>query len=338
MPLPSSVRSLLPLLIGLVVGGVGVTMFSDSLPGREGSPEERANKLEIELKRAQTRVAALEAASTARPPEGFLAKITGRDDGEEERERRRVAKDSARRIFEDLRDGRPVNPEEIFRVTQPMIRDLAPLFDRMRRKALHEAIDSTAGEMARKYGLTPQQQELLRQWSTKRAEEEAKRWTELVGNENTRLEDLVRASQRVEPDDGLDAFMPGVLSADKLAAFRAERLAQRVKRVEQEADAKVQRLDAIVSLDETQRDQVFGIMARSSRAYDPSMVLEGSRGEIGPTPGGDPKAAMLSVLRPDQRARYDAERQRRRDEAAKEMESIGLALPPNWETLGNDFP
>jgi hypothetical protein len=110
-------------------------------------------------------------------------------------------------------------------------------------------------------------------------------------------------------------------------------MTERVQRVEHEADAMVQRLDAIVTLDESQRDQVFGIMARGSKEYVPTMVLEGARGEIVPTTGGDRQTAMLNVLNPDQRAAFELERQRRREAAAKDMEAMGLTLPANWEML-----
>lgn len=335
MSLPPAIRSLIPLVIGLAVGVVGASLFHDSMPGAEGSPEERAQKLELELKRAQNRIAALEAAS-AQPREGrsIVERITG---GGDAHEGRRTLTDGARRIAEDLRAGRPVNPDDIFRAGQPLMRDLAPLFDRMRVRSQQQVIDSMAGEFARKYNLAPPQQELLKQWFAKKSAEEAKRWSEMITREGTRLEDVMRASQDVRPDQGLDDFMPSILSSDKLAQFQAERLAERVQRVEREADAKVQRLDGIVGLDEGQRDQVFGIMARSSREYDPKMVLEGSKGEIGPTPSGNPQAAMLAVLRPEQRTAYEAERQRRRDEAAKDMAAIGLALPADWEMLEDDF-
>lgn len=336
MSLPSSLRSLLPLLIGLVVGGVGVTMFSDSLPGAKGSPEEIAQLLEMELKRAQNRIASLEArAAPPRESRTIFERLAGAsDDAAEERQ---ALADNARRIAEDIRAGRPVNPDDIFRVAQPSMRTLAPLFDRMRIKAQREVIDSMTGELARKYQLAPAQQELLKQWFEKKSEEESKRWNELIARDGTRLQDVMRATQNVRPDEGLDAFMPGILSADQLAAFRAERLAERGQRVEREADMKVQRLDALVGLDEAQRDQVFGITARNSKEYDPAMVLEGARGEIAPTPTGDPQAAILAVLRPDQRARYEEERNRRRDQAAKDMAEIGLALPPDWEMFDDDF-
>ena len=99
---------------------------------------------------------------------------------------------------------------------------------------------------------------------------------------------------------------------------------------------KVQRLDTIVGLDDTQRDQVFGIMARGSRDYDPGMKLEGIGGDIGKTPAGDRQQAMLSVLRPEQKEAYEATRQKRREQAAEEMQTLGLSLPPEWDLL-DDF-
>ena len=76
MPLPHSIRALLPLVIGLVVGGVGATLFLESMPGGEGSPEARANKLEQELKQANNRIAALEAThSEVHEPRGVLGRI-----------------------------------------------------------------------------------------------------------------------------------------------------------------------------------------------------------------------------------------------------------------------
>ncbi|MCX6873440.1 MAG: hypothetical protein NTW21_06480 [Verrucomicrobia bacterium] len=310
---------MIPLVVGLAVGGVGATLFLQSLPGAAGSPEERASRLEVELKRAENRIAALEAAD----PQG--------------RRRRpgRTFADGARNIAEDIREGRAVSPDDIFRASQPLLRDLAPLFDRMRVRQQQQMIDSMTGELARKYTLTPQQQEALKQWFGQKATAEAKRFSDLVGQDGTRLEDLMRASRDVRPDEGLDPFMAGLLSGDKLTAFKTERMAQRAERVQQEADMRVERLDAVVNLDDAQREQVFGIMARSSRDYDPAMRLEGGTGEIGATPAGARQEAMLGVLTPAQRAVYQAEQQRRREEASKDLEAIGLTLPADWDMFND---
>lgn len=321
MNLAQAIRPLLPLVIGLAVGGVGATLFQQSMPGAAGSPEERARKLEVELHRAQNRIATLEAANprAARRPGRTFA-------------------DGARNLAEDIREGRPVSPDDIFRATQPLLRDLAPLFDRMRVKQQQQMIERMTGELARKYDLTTQQQESLKQWFGQKAQDDAKRWNDLIAQDGTRLEDLMRASRDVRPDDGLDAFMENTLSGDKLTAFKTERMAARAERVQQDADTRVQRLDAIVKLDDAQRDQVFGIMARGSRDYDPAMKLEGVGGAIDAPAAGNRQQAMLSVLRADQRTAYEAAQQTRRDAAAKDLEAMGLTLPATWDPLDdNDF-
>lgn len=307
---------MIPLVIGLLVGGVGVTLFQDSMPGAEGSAKERANKLEGELKSAQNRITALEAAD----PQG-------------RRRPGRTFADGARRIGEDIREGKPVSPDDIFRASQPLMRDLSPLLDRMRIRQQKQLVDSKVGELARKYDLTPAQQESLKQWFDQKAEDDSKCYNDLVLQDGTRLQDLMKASMETRPDEGLDDFMAKTLSGEKLATFQTERMAERANQVQQEADRRVQRLDNIVTLDDKQRDQVFGIMARNSKHYDPAMALEGGVGDIQNVSGGSPREAVLSVLRPDQRAAYETEQQHRREEAQKDMEAIGLTLPPDWEML-----
>ena len=78
-------------------------------------------------------------------------------------------------------------------------------------------------------------------------------------------------------------------------------------------------------------------MARNSKEYDPRMTFESGSGAIAAVNTGDRQSAVLAVLRPDQRATYEAEQQRRRAEAAQDMEAIGLTRPANWEMLDGDF-
>ena len=147
------------------------------------------------------------------------------------------------------------------------------------------------------------------------------------------MKDIMRAARDVRPDDGLDQFMERQLTGDKLAQFKTERMAEKAERVQQYADARTQRLDSIVKLDDAQRDQVFGIMARKSRDYDPALKLEGGAGEIGAAPSGNQQQAILSILRPDQRSTWQEEMNHRREQAQKDMEAIGLSLPDNWDPM-----
>jgi hypothetical protein len=314
---PGVIRSLIPLVLGLVIGGLGATLFLQSMPGAEGSAEERAAKLEAELKRSHNRIAALEADPRTRlekPGRGFA--------------------DRSRQLAEDIREGRPVSPEDVFRAFQPLMRDLSPLFDRMRIAREKEDIEAKTGEWTRRYDLSPAQRDSLRKWFEAQSEENARRWNDLVQQDGTRLQDLMKFAATRRPHDGIDSFMERVLSGEKLQRFQSERMAERAASVQQHADTGTQRLDGIVKLDDAQRDQVFGIMARGSRDYDPAMKLEGTTGgEIPIADGATRQQALLSILRPEQRQAYEAEQQRRRESAQKDMEAIGLALPPDWDPL-----
>lgn len=304
-------RSIIPLVIGLLVGVAGTILFLQSMPPKEGSAEEQVGKLEVELKRANNRVAALE----------------GGDPNRRRRPGQNVT-DRLRNIAEDLRDGKPVSPDDVFRATQPLIRDLAPLFDRIRVRELQRQTDAKAGELARKYSLNPAQQESLKQWLDQNAMDEAKRYTDLISQDGTRLEDLAKAATDVKVENGLEKFMERTLNADKLATFKSDQMLEKVGKVQREADMKVTRLDNVVKLDETQRGQVFGVMARGARDFDPAMQFEGLGTDTAALSAGSSRQdAVLAILRPEQREAYEAERARRRAAAQKEMEAIGLTLP-----------
>ncbi len=312
MALPASLKSFAPLLAGLVIGGVGVSMFQQSLVGGKDSPEHRAAKLEAELKKAQNTISKLEDMDPL-----------GR------RKSRRTVKDGLADIKQKLRAGENVTTDDAFRLFQPFVRDMAPIFERMRVRDQKHRVESMSGEFARKYDLTPAQQESLKKWFDMKAEEKARDWTNLITQEGVKMEDVAKASRDVRLDDGIESFMQGTLSGEKLAQFQTDRANERAERVQQFADARTERLNGIVKLDAAQRDQIFGIMARKSRDYDPAMKLEGGAGAIGASPSGNTAEAVLSVLRPDQRELYQADAKRRRDAAAKDLQAIGLSLPEN---------
>ncbi len=310
MKIPPAAASSFALLIGAALGAAGMMMFRDSLPGVEGTPEARAARLEVELKSAEAKIAALE----SRGPRGIRPGTT--------------PSDRLREIVENMREGRPVTPDDLLRVSQPLMRDLSPIFERLRVKSEKDRIDSLSGELARKYQLTDAQREELKKWFTRRAEETAREQSAVWENPNITLEEMIRTTRDVRPDEGLDEFMDGMLRGDALSRFQTDRMTEKSERVQAEADRRMERIDAIVGLDDVQRDQVFGIMARESADFDPRMTFEyGSGGG----PAAD--ATLLSVLRPDQQAALEARKERQRAEMERELGEMGLAMPENWDLL-----
>jgi len=308
-----SLRSVLPLVIGLAVGGMGVGLFQQSKPGMAGSPEAQIQQLEYELQQARTRIAALE---ETRPRSS--------------RSPAQTAYDRGRDIAQRLREGRPVSSEDLFRAAQPLLRDMSPLFERIAEQKFQQQADSLIGELARKYDLNPNQQETLQKWFSEKSRADRKKWNDLISSDDTTYRQLVKSMRSDRTDEGLDPVMEGLLKGPQLEAFKAERLEERAQRVQQYADMQVQRINSIVQLDPAQTDRLFGIMAQSSPDYDSSIRLEGVTGEIAPA-NLHPRDALKSVLRPDQLTEYEADRERRFLEASKEMNKLGVQLPSDWD-------
>jgi len=124
--------------------------------------------------------------------------------------------------------------------------------------------------------------------------------------------------------------MGGMLQGEELSRFQTDRLTEKSERVQADADRRMERIDAIAELDDVQRDQVFGIMARQSADYDPKMQFEWGAGGA---PAAD--ATLNSILRPEQKAAMDAEKAKQRAQAEKDLAEIGLSLPENWDFMND---
>jgi len=302
-------------MIGLAVGGLGVGLFQHSRPGEAGSLEKQIQHLESELQQARTRIAALEETRprAARSPA-------------------QTAYDRGRAIAQRLRDGIPVSSDDLFRAAQPLLRDMSPLFERIAEQKFKQQADSLIGELARKYDLNPNQQDTLQKWFSEKSRADRKKWNDLISSDDTTYLQLVKSMRNDRTDEGMDPVMEGLLKGPQLEAFKAERLEERAQRVQQFADMQVQRINNIVRLDPAQTDRLFGIMAQSSPDYDASIRLEGATGEIAPA-NMHPRDALKSVLRPDQLAIYEEDRQRRSAEVLREMNELGVQLPADWDEL-----
>ena len=209
---------------------------------------------------------------------------------------------------------------------------MAPLFERIADQKFKSRADSLIGELARKYDLNPNQQEALQKWFSEKSRADRKKWNDLISSDDTTYLQLVKAMRNDRTDAGLDPVMEGLLQGPQLEAFKAERLEEKSQRVQQYADMQVQRINNLVQLDPAQTDQLFGIMAQSSPDYDASIRLEGATGEIAPA-NLHPRDALKSVLRPDQLAIYEADRERRSAEVSREMNELGVQLPADWDEL-----
>ncbi len=307
-------RNFLILFLGLAIGAAAAVLIRDSIPPASGTAEDRILSLERELSDTRQRLAKID------PSQARQRDDTGN-----------AINMGIRNAFADLKAGRPVDVNNLFNAVKPLLRDLSPIFDNIRRKNERLQMEHMAGEFARKYDLSPNQQAALQVWLRERSEKNAEAFKALVLAERTSLDDMIKVSKSQRREDGIDGFMEEQLKGEKLATYRRDRLTERAERVTSEADSKVQRLHGIVELDETQQDQVFSITARSSPEFDPQMQIEGVSAEAGA--GTDRDAAIMNVLRPDQQQKYEQWRAERRARTEQEFTDIGLKMPESYDAL-----
>lgn len=301
-------RPVLPLVIGLVVGGFGVSLFRSSLPGPEGSAQEQADRLADQLKQAQRQIFLLESGSRRRDG----APLT----------------DGLRTLAGDLNNGKPVSPEDVLRRIQPLLRELAPLLARLREQQYQGILGGKVVEYSQKYGLDEAQQKQLAAWMKQRGAEDAKSWSRLIGSDSVSLAELEKQTRSSPPNRGIEEFMATQLDGENLAKFQDDLKAQKSWEVKRDANGKTEQINRAVQLDDDQRRKVFGIMARSSDSYDPSVDVPGAN-----EGSGTGMEAALKVLRPEQRSAYEQGRERRRTDAAVKLGALGLSLPDDWESF-----
>jgi len=308
----ASLRSIFPLTTGAFVGALGAILWQRSLPPVEGSPEERIAILENDLKKSRAEFHALEDTG---PRKRFGASTH----------------DNVRSIAKAIKDGRPVSPDDIFNSFKPLMRDISPLTERINMIESKRRAEARAGEYARRYGLSPEQQKQLVDTLVLHDNEQAKSLQGLLESDHVSMRDYLKATRDFDNDQGIDEFMGTALKGEQRQEFLTQRLSEKAGRVQSEADGQVQRIDDVVKLDDSQRHQVFLYMAQGSRHYNPEMQFDGLQEGVNPLPQGtNSQQAMLKVLRPEQRETYEKHRQERLEKAREDAAQIGLTLPNDW--------
>ena len=303
--------------MGLLIGVLGGIFFGQSLRPDPGSEQARAENAEHQLRIAEAELRRLQ--------------------GSRIRTDRQRSAEATRNILEDVREGRGADLDDIFRATKPWFNDLSPVINLMRSKEEREQFARLAGDYTRKYDLNESQQKQLRQWLDARATENAQRFVDVVADESSTMYDLMLAGKEAEQNiEGIDEFMEQQLTGETLAAFRADRLQEKINSVEGEANGRLNNLDNIVNLDASQEDQLFFAMARSSEDYIPSMDIEGMNGDRSPLNRKGRNAVIESILTSEQQELLENHRQNRRQNAEEEMREIGLRLPENWQQFEDD--
>jgi len=306
------VKQVMGLALGLVVGAFGGYLFSNSLPPEEGSMEEELEILRNSAAQKDRAIRAYERHARNNPntPDGL------------------------RRLAKDLRDGKDISPDDIFATMKPWMRQMSPIFERMRRVNEEDWADARTSEWGREYDLDASQRAQLKAWFQEQSERRAKALADVIASKDSGFVDLIRATEYQWKDArGVEEVMEGFLEGEKLEKFKSERLAERAESVQQEADRNLARLDGIVELDSQQHEQLFWVLLRGAEDYQPELGVDGPGGKTSALDRSARDAEIRATLRPDQIEKLDTHRAERRAEAEEEMRRRMMTLPKDWDML-----
>lgn len=303
------IKQVLGLIIGLIVGVVGGILFSKSLPPEEGSLQDDYEIALTKLQKSERRLQA-------------LMQYQERDPG--------GTKGRMKDLMRDIRDGKEISPDDLLATMKPWMRRMSPVFERIREANAEDWADARTSEWARKYNLNRDEREKLKLWFAQKERDRARALTEIVEIEQSGFVDFLKATDYDWRDSlGADRMMEGILEGEELEKFRADRLDERARSVQNEADRNLTKLDEIVLLDDTQHRELFDVMSRGSQDYLPDV----SDSKQAPLDLESRNSAIDELLRPDQLQLLNTHRENRKTEAEKEMERFGLTLPDNWDAL-----
>ncbi|HBE96525.1 MAG TPA: hypothetical protein DDW68_05075 [Verrucomicrobiales bacterium] len=307
-------KQVVGLVLGLFVGAFGGFLFSNSLPPEVGSVEE-----ELEILRNSN-------AQNERRLRSYQRNA-----------RRDTTPDELRRLARDVRDGKDISPDDLFATMKPWMRQMSPIFERMREVNEEDWADVRTSEWARQYDLNASQRAQLKEWFRAQGAEQAKALVDVIENKNSGFVDLIRATEYDWKDArGADKLMEGFLKGDQLEEFKSGRLAERAESVQHEADRNLSRLDGIVALDAKQHEQLFGVLSRAAEDYQPGLNVDGLAGEDSALDRRQRDTEIRAALRRDQIEKLDEYQRNRRVEAEKEMRRMMMTLPKDWDLLDRD--
>ncbi|MEZ5304566.1 MAG: hypothetical protein R3F11_28560, partial [Verrucomicrobiales bacterium] len=235
-------------------------------------------------------------------------------------------------------EDKPVSINELLTDAKPLLKKLTPIFAKARQNFGKRMIDDFVADAATKYGLSEAQQKELGDKLFAMSEEEAGRMEALLDKDQLNIADFAQQGRRGGEAwrDRAGEVAKEVFTEDQYAAYEADQLRDRAAQLEERANNRVDSLSESLSLSEEQKDQVFGILVRSSPDFDPALAVEGAAGAanegVAAEPPADQDEAILAVLDANQQETYRqqiADREARRQQQVEQRNEFLKAIGVN---------
>lgn len=294
---------ILPLVIGLAAGSLGGYLAGQNLGPKKDAPTESKTQiiqLQEQLKSSQAEIQKLTEAkvsSPATPAEG-------------------ESKPDINKLFNDAK---------------PLLKQLTAGFEPQRQEMLERMTEEQIKRMIALANLTPEQQAALKQHLLEFSEKEKAKWQAMLDGGGNLADMMKMGRGGPNPQKTLDEWAATNLEGEQAKSYETGRLAEKAKAITDSANTQLERMNTSLNLDETQKDQMFHVLVRTDKDYDPSMQMEGVADPGGAAVPESRDEAIAAILNPEQNEKYQAQQKERSRREGGFFRALGLPGPPQGQ-------
>lgn len=212
--------------------------------------------------------------------------------------------------------------DKLFNDAKPLLKRLTAGFEPQRQEMVERLAEQQIKRMMALANLNPEQQAALKQHLLDFSEKEKGKWQAMLDGKGD-MEDMMKMGRgAANSQKMLDEWAKANLEGEQAKSYETGRLGEKAKSITDNANAQIDRMNKSLGLDETQKDEMFQILVRSDKDFDPSMQLEGVTGGSGVPNPLSRDEAIAAILNPEQKEKYQSQQQER----AKRFEGFRRAL------------
>lgn len=215
---------------------------------------------------------------------------------------------------------------KLFNDAKPLLKTFTSAFEPQRKEMLKKMTEEQVKRMTELAKLTPEQAASFKAFLEQMGEGERAKWDSVLNGKGG-LEQMMSMGRGPNPQKAMDEWAAANLSGEQGTQYQTARLNEKAKQITDSANTKLEAMSSSLNLDETQKDQMFNVLVRTDKNYDPTMKLEGLSTEAGAAdaPQQSRDEAISAILNEDQRAKYQTQQQERKRQRGGFMKALGIS-------------
>jgi hypothetical protein len=194
------------------------------------------------------------------------------------------------------------NIGDLVEASRPLLSRMGPMFESM----MHRRIDRQVAQLKEQLGLTDEQAAELKRQLTQLGEDDIAEFNKRLNDPTTPPEQVFQRRGNPMQGEAFETALKESVSEEQYALYEKDKLEKQAQSLERAANNEADRLGRQLGLDDTQKDQVFEIYARTSKRFDPSLQVETEAGsQVQVDEDTNREDAIREILTPEQQTSYD---------------------------------